>query len=58
MVMGGFIITLKETTLKQFEYCKAIADDIIKNNRSLEVITHAKKYAEIESKLTGETDAD
>lgn len=51
--------TIKEAMIKQFEYCYSIAQDIIKNEGIdvKGVIEHAKKYAEIESPMTGETDA-
>lgn len=53
-----FMMTLKEATVKQFEYCKAIAEDILANGKSKEVQEYAKKYAEIESPLVGGTDAE
>ena len=52
------MMTLKEATVKQFEYCKAIAEDILANGKSKEVQEYAKKYAEIESPLVGGTDAE
>ena len=53
-----FMMTLKEATIKQFEYCKAIAEDILANGKTKEVQEYAKKYAEIESPLVGGTDAE
>lgn len=38
--------------------CARIAEDIIFNDASLEVLQFAKKWAEIESPMTGEIDAD
>ena len=52
------MMTLKEATVKQFEYCKAIAEDILKHKRSKEIQEYASQYAEIESPLIGNTDAD
>ena len=52
------MMTLKEATIKQFEYCKAIAEDILANGKSKEVQEYANKYAEIESPLVGGTDAE
>ena len=49
---------LKDNLLKQFYYCKAIANDIIKHNKSKEIQEYAKQFAEIESPLVGGTDAD
>lgn len=49
--------TFRELIMRQFSYCEAIADDIINHNASEEVIKYAKKYAEIESPMTEETDA-
>lgn len=46
---------IKVAIENQLKYCKAIAEDIIKNNASMEVIQHAKKWAEIETPMTGET---
>lgn len=48
---------IKEVIFKQLNYCNAIAVDIIKNNASEEVINHAKKWVQVESPITGETDA-
>ncbi len=42
----------------EIDYCKAIVDDIIDNNRSLEVQKYAQQFAEIESKELGNTEAD
>lgn len=47
----------KEAIIEQLNYCKEIAEDIIKNNASMEILQHAKKFAEIESPMTGETEA-
>lgn len=44
----------KGTIIEQLNYCKEIAEDIIKNNASMEILQHAKKFAEIESPMTGE----
>ena len=52
------MMTLKEATIKQFEYCKAIAEDILANGKTKEVQEYSKKYAEIESPLVGGTDAE
>lgn len=51
-------MTLKENLVKQFNYCNAIADDILSHNKSKEIQEYAKKFAEIESPLVGGTDAD
>lgn len=48
--IGKFIRT-------QLDYCVAIAEDIIKNEASLEVLNYAKNFAEIESPMTGEIEA-
>lgn len=50
-------MTLREATIKQFEYCKAIAEDIIANGKSLDIIKYTKQFAQIESPMTGETQA-
>lgn len=50
-------MTLREATIKQFEYCKAIADDIIANGKTYEVQKYAQQFAEIESPLVGGTRA-
>ena len=44
--------------LAAINYCAAIAQDIIENNKSKEIQEYAKKYAEIESPLAGGTEAD
>ena len=44
--------------VKQFYYCNAIANDIIKHNKSKEIQEYAKQFAEIESPLVGGTYAD
>ena len=49
---------LKENLIKQFNYCNAIAEDIIKHNKSKEIQEYAKQFAEIESPLVGGTDAE
>ena len=46
---------LKDVIVAQFDYCNDIIKDIMQNNASLEVINHAKKYAEVETPMTGET---
>lgn len=51
-------MTLKEAIKKQFEYCKSIAEDILKHNRSKEIIEYTDKYAEIECPLLGNTSVD
>lgn len=50
--------SLKEKLIKQFNFCNAIADDIVANNKSREIQKYAKKFAEIESPVMGGTDAD
>ena len=50
-------MTLREATIKQFEYCKAIVEDIIANGKSLDIIKYTKQFAQIESPMTGETQA-
>ena len=47
------MMTLKEATVKQFEYCKAIAEDILKHEKSIKVQEYASLYAEIESRFFG-----
>ena len=49
---------LKNNLVKQFYYCNAIANDIIKHNKSKKIQEYAKQFAEIESPLVGGTDAD
>ena len=49
---------LKVNLIKQFNYCNAIAEDILQNNKSKEIQEYTKKFAEIESPLVGGTDAD
>lgn len=49
---------LKANLIKQFNYCNAIANDIIEHNKSKEIQEYAKQFAEIESPLVGGTDAD
>ena len=49
---------LKNNLVKQFYYCNAIANDIIKHNKSKEIQEYAKQFAEIESPLVGGTYAD
>ena len=49
---------LKDNLIKQFNYCKAIASDIIEHNKSKEIQEYAKQFAEIESPLVGGTDVD
>lgn len=51
-------MNLKEVIKKQFDYCNAIAEDIIANGKSKEVQEYAQKYAEIESPLVGGTEAE
>lgn len=51
-------MAIKENLVKQFNYCNAIASDIIANGKSKEVQEYAKQFAEIESPLVGGTDAD
>lgn len=48
---------IKEYILERFNYCRAIAEDIVKHNACLGVLNHAKKFAQIESPMTGEIDA-
>lgn len=51
--------TLREIIIKQFELCEAIAGDIIRHNRNEvdeDMLYYAKRYAQIESFITGETD--
>ena len=50
-------LTLREVIMKQFELCKAITADIIKHKAEEGMLYYARTYAEIESFLTGETDA-
>lgn len=52
------MITLKEAIIKQFKYCKAIAKDILQNEKSKEIQEYAMKYANIESPLVGGTEAE
>lgn len=49
---------IKENLIKQFNYCNAIAEDILQNNKSKEIQEYAKRFAEIESPLVGGTDAE
>lgn len=48
---------VKNNIKKRFNYCKAIADDIIKYNATDDIIAYAKEWAEIESPMTEETDS-
>lgn len=48
----------RERLISQFKYCNAIAEDIIKYNKSKEVQEYAQDFAEIESPIVGGTDAD
>ena len=43
----------KASLIKQFNYCNAIATDILDNNKSKEIQEYAKKFAEIEQMLIG-----
>lgn len=54
----GVKIMLKANLIKQFNYCNAIANDIIEHNKSKEIQEYAKQFAEIESPLVGGTGAD
>lgn len=49
---------LKEKIIKEFNYCNAIANDIINNHKSKEIQEYAKKFAEIKSPLIGGTSED
>ncbi len=51
-------MSLKENLVKQFNYCNAIASDIISNGKTKEIQEYAKQFAEIESPLIGGTDAE
>lgn len=52
-------ITEKIIYLKRVaDLCYSIAEDILKNGRSLEVQRYAQGYVEIESPMVGGTDAD
>lgn len=48
---------IKKLITERLEYCNAIAQDIIRHKACEGVIQHAKKYATIQSPMTGETDA-
>lgn len=48
---------LKEVVRKQLEFCNAIAQDIIANEKSKEVQEYTQRFAEIESPLVGGTEA-
>lgn len=50
-------MTLREAILQQFVFCKEIAEDIKKNHASEAILRYAKKWAEIESPMSGETEA-
>ena len=50
--------SLREVIREQFAYCIAIAEDIVEQEASLDVLNYAKKYAEIESPMTGEIEVD
>lgn len=49
-------VSLKEWLMMQFNYCNAIASDILEHNKSKETQEYAKQFAEIESPLVGGTD--
>lgn len=48
---------IKEFILERFNYCRAIADDIIRHSACTGVLNHARKFATIETPMSGETDA-
>lgn len=48
---------IKQLITERLEYCNAIAQDIIQHKACEGVIQHAKKYATIQSPMTGEIDA-
>lgn len=50
-------MNLKDVIKRQLEFCNAIAQDIIANEKSKEVQEYAQKFAEIESSLVGGTEA-
>ena len=50
------MIKVKEAVLSQFNYCRMIAENIIEHGASEEIIKYVKKFAEIESPMTGEID--
>lgn len=57
MFSDNEIAKVKNNIKKRLNYCKAIADDIIKYNATDDIIKYAKKWAEIESPMTKETEA-
>lgn len=52
------VFSLKEYLMMQFNYCNAIAADILEHNKSKEIQEYAKQFAQIESPLVGGTGVD
>lgn len=50
-------MNVKEVIKRQLEFCNAIAQDIIANEKSKEVQEYTQQFAEIESPLVGGTEA-
>ena len=50
-------LSLREIILKQFDLCRTIATDIIRHDADEDILYYAKRYAQIESPITGETGA-
>ena len=48
---------IKEYILERFNYCRAIAEDIANHGACPGVLNHARKFATIETPMSGETDA-
>lgn len=48
---------IKNQIMSDLHYCIDIANDIVANNCSPEILKYAKEFAEIESPMTDETDA-
>lgn len=49
-------LSLKEYLMMQFNYCNAIAIDILEHNKSKKIQEYVKQFAEIESPLVDGTD--
>lgn len=52
-----YFTAYKSELVRQFRYCDAIAEEILSFGKTKEIQTYAKRFAEIESPLSGETDA-
>ena len=51
-------LSLKEYLMMQFNYCNAIAIDILEHNKSKKIQEYVKQFAQIESPVADGTDVD